>query len=216
MRELSPEPRIQYIRDLFAPEDDLLRSIREELEGQEFPIQIGAEEGKFLQLLIRLCNINSIVEIGTHGAYSTLWMARALPPGGKILTLENSPSRIERAQRNIAVSEVADKIVLMPGDAVETIKDLTGSYDMIFIDADKINYLRYLDWAEQHIRPGGLIIGDNTFLFENVYADKPDKSVRQAAFEAMKEFNHRLADPSKYCGIMLPTKEGMTIAMRVG
>lgn len=215
MREITPQPRIQYIRDLFAPEDSLLQDIRMELEGQEFPIQIGAEEGRLLQVLINMANIRTIVEVGTHAAYSTIWMARALPQDGKIITLENSPSRIERAKRNISLADVQDKIELVCGDAIESLNQLTGLYDMIFIDADKINYLAYLDWAEQHIRSGGLIIGDNTFLFENVYAEEPGKGVRPAAFQAMKEFNTRLADPGKYCSIMLPTKEGMTIAIKI-
>lgn len=214
MRELNTHPRIQYIRDLFAPEDQYLISIREELVSSEFPIQIGAEEGKLLQLLIHMNKIRTILEIGTHGAYSTIWMARALPADGKIMTLENSPSRIERARRNIGGSDVADQIQLIEGDALETLSGLDVIVDMVFIDADKINYANYLDWAENHVRPGGLIIGDNTFLFENVYQDQPDETVRPAAFYAMKEFNRRLADADKYHSIMLPTKEGLTIAMK--
>jgi len=215
MRELAPLPRIQYIRDLFAPEDDYLQAIRQDLEGNEFPIQVGSEEGKLLQLLIRMNHVQSILEIGTHGAYSTIWMARALPEDGKIITLENSPSRIERARNNIASSDVAHKITLIEGDAVDTLNAINDTFDLIFIDADKINYANYLDWAETHVKQGGLIIGDNTYLFENVYKDKPDNNVRPAAHRAMKEFNQRLADSTKYCSIMLPTKEGLTIAQKL-
>jgi predicted O-methyltransferase YrrM len=215
MREITPLPRIQYIRQLFAREDDLLSRMRHDLEEQEFPIQIGSEEGKLLQLLIKLSRTKSIMEVGTHAGYSTLWMARALPEDGSIITVENSPSRAARARANFAECDVRDKISLMEGEAVDVLKTIDQSFDMIFIDADKINYLNYLDWAEEHINQGGLIIGDNTFLFENVYQDQPDKSVRPATHAAMKEFNRRLADPVKYCSIMLPTKEGMTIAMKI-
>lgn len=215
MRDMTPQPRIQYIRDLFASEDTLLTDIREELETSEFPIQIGAEEGKLLQVLIRLANVKSILEIGTHAGYSTIWMARALPEDGRIITLENSPSRADRARANFNKSEVKDKIVLVESDALAALASMHEKFDLIFIDADKINYLNYLDWAESHINVGGLIIGDNTYLFENVYADEPDKNVRLASFVAMKEFNRRLADQEKYCSIMLPTKEGLTVAMKI-
>jgi predicted O-methyltransferase YrrM len=85
---------------------------------------------------------------------------------------------------------------------------------MIFIDADKINYLNYLDWAEENIRPGGLIIGDNTLLFDAVFQEKLPKGIVEAARQAMRTFNQRLAEPDKYHSIMLPTKEGMTIAIK--
>lgn len=215
MRDLRATPRIQYIRDLFAPEDAYLKSIREALELEEFAIQIGSEEAKLLQLLIKLNKTESILEIGTHAAYSTIWMARALPAHGYITTLENSPTRAARARKNIENSDAVEKITLIEGNALDSLSQIDQMWDMIFIDADKINYSNYLDWAETHVRPGGLIIGDNTYLFENVYKDHPDKQVRPASFEAMKAFNKRLADPNKYCSIMIPTAEGLTIAMRL-
>ncbi|MBP6985890.1 MAG: O-methyltransferase [Alphaproteobacteria bacterium] len=215
MRTPQPHPRIQYIRDLFAPEDDCLENIRKNIEAEEFPIQVGAEEAKLLQLLIKLSQAKDILEIGTHAAYSTIWMARALPEEGRIFTIENSPARAERARKNIHNSDVSHKIHLQEGDALKCLATIQDKWDLIFIDADKINYGNYLDWAETHIRDGGLIIGDNTFLFENVYKDHPDKTVRPAAVAAMKDFNKRLSDPSKYISIMLPTSEGLTIALKI-
>ena len=85
---------------------------------------------------------------------------------------------------------------------------------MIFIDADKISYLDYLDWAEKYVRKGGVIIGDNSFLFEAVYLEELPEGVRPQTREVMREFNRRLAEPEKYCSIMLPTKEGMTLAIK--
>lgn len=90
-----------------------------------------------------------------------------------------------------------------------------GPFDMAFIDADKLNYLHYLDWAERNVRKGGLIIGDNTFLFDAVWKEGPVGRVRGTARHAMREFNKRLADPEKYLGILLPTEEGMTIAVKL-
>ena len=103
------------------------------------------------------------------------------------------------------------------GDALDVLPQLSkeGPFDMVFIDADKLNYLRYLDWAEENVRKGGLIVGDNTFLFDAVWRDDPVDRVRQTARDAMRDFNRRLADPQKYCGILLPTQEGMTVALKL-
>ena len=216
MRTEDTPDRIKYIQDLFAPQDSVLQSIDNKIKLKEFPIHIGAEEGKFLQFLIKSLGVKSIVEVGTLAAYSTIWMARALPENGKIYTIERSAPRIELAKESIATLEkdTKDKIKLITGDARKVLGELEGEFDMIFIDADKISYLAYLDWAEKHIKKGGLIVGDNTFLFDAVYKDAPNEGISNTAFIVMKEFNQRLADSSKYTGIMLPTKEGMTIARK--
>lgn len=219
MRPIEAPKRIQYIRDLFAPEDQLLREIRENLEATDLPIQIGAEEGKLLQFLIRITKPKKIVEIGTLAGYSTIWMARGLEDNGHIYTVEKQKINADQARKNFSNSEVADKITLIEGEAPEILTETAanGPFDMAFIDADKINYIEYLNWAEENVNKGGYIIGDNSFLFETVYEDKlpKDHDIRPTTHKAMKEFNKRLSDPNKYMSIMLPTKEGITIAQKL-
>lgn len=206
--------RLSYIRDLFAPENDAQQKARESLTGDNDKISIYAEEGKLLQLLIRLAGIQTIIEVGTLGGYAALWMAEALPAEGHLYTIEKDPARATRARQNIAT---INNITLIEGDAQKILADLAAKapFDMIFIDADKLNYLHYLDWAEKHIRKGGLIIGDNSLLFDAVWMEELPPRVRQTARQAMRDFNKRLADPAKYHSILLPTQEGMTIAQKL-
>jgi predicted O-methyltransferase YrrM len=206
------QDRLDYIRHLFAPETPQLKAVRESTADKNDQISIHPEEGKLLQLLIRLADVRTVVEIGTLSGYSTLWMADALPDDGHIYTFEKDTTRAARAATNLR----HPKITLITGDALETLHSLhpKSPFDMIFIDADKLHYLHYLDWAEKHIRKGGLIVGDNTLLFDAVWREALPDRIRQTALQAMREFNRRLADPDKYTSILLPTTEGMTIARK--
>jgi predicted O-methyltransferase YrrM len=218
MRPREIPDRIRYIREVFAPEDSVLADVDQRLTEYNMPIHIGAEEGKFLEFLIKLAGVKTIVEIGTLAGYSTVWMARALPEDGHIYTIEKDADRALLAKKTFATleSETARKITLCEGDAMNVLKRLSvhTPFDMLFIDADKIHYPEYLDWAERAVRKGGLIVGDNSFLFEAVYLDYLPEGIRPTAQKAMREFNKRLGDPERYTGIMLPTKEGLTLAIK--
>lgn len=211
-------PAITYIRQLFAPEDTALRAAAEAAHTLGQPIHIGAEEGKFLQFLVQLHQPKKIIEIGTLTGYSALWMARALPKGGHLWSIEKSPTHHAAATQVIAQSDVADRITLLHGDAHTHLAILAAQapFDMIFIDADKISYPHYLDWAEENLRPGGLIVGDNTLLLGAVMAseDALPQGVRPATAQAMRLFNARLANPERYHSTLIPTQEGLTIALK--
>lgn len=200
--------RRDYIQKTFAHETAELASLRASLADN---ISIHPEDGRLLQLLIALGNVKTIVEIGTFGGYSAIWMANALPDDGKLITIEKDPARAAAVRPTLVAHT---KIKLMEGDALDVLSTLQGPFDMVFIDADKLNYLRYLDWAEKNVKTGGLIIGDNTFLFDAVWNDGPIERVRETARQAMRDFNARLADPQRYDSIMLPSVEGMTIARK--
>ncbi len=208
------DTRTDYIRTLFGHENDAQKSARESLTGANDGISIYPEEARLLQMLIRLAGVKTVVEIGTLGGYSALSMAAALPQDGKLWTLEKDATRAARARANTAHDT---RITLIEGDARASLTTLAahGPFDMIFIDADKLNYERYLDWAETHVRKGGLVIGDNTLLFDAVWMAERPPRVRDTALAAMRAFNRRLADPQKYCGILLPTTEGITIAQKL-
>lgn len=200
--------RRDYIQKTFAHETDELAALRARLQDN---ISIHPEDGRMLQLLIGLGQVSSVVEIGTFGGYSAIWMANALPENGRLITIEKDPARAAAVRPTLAAH---DKITLLEGDALEVLATLQGPFDMVFIDADKLNYLHYLDWAEKNVRAGGLIVGDNTFLFDAVWQDGPIERVRETARQAMRDFNRRLADPARYDSIMLPSVEGMTIARK--
>lgn len=211
-RPLTTE--VNYIRSLHGAQDALLERIVVHLESIGQAIQIGPEEGRFLQVLIALSGAKSIVEIGTLAGYSTIWMARALPPGGHITTINKDKPHIEMAKGFFAESDVNDRITMLEGDAHDVLPTLNGQYDMVFIDADKISYNDYLDWAEKHIRPGGLIVADNTFLHGMIFGDAPPENIAPSTWHNMRRFNERMADKSIFDSILLPTTEGITIAIK--
>jgi predicted O-methyltransferase YrrM len=129
------------------------------------PIAITPNQGKLLELIARIHGSRSILELGTLGGYSTIWLARALPRGGRLITLERDSRYAEVASANIANAGVADVVQVRVGPALETLPELhdegIGPFDLIFIDADKQNYPGYLEWSLKLARVGTLIVGDN-------------------------------------------------------
>jgi predicted O-methyltransferase YrrM len=207
----------KYIKDLFAPEDTTLRAVQKSISDNGLrPINVGAEEGKLLQILLKLAGAKTVVEVGTLVGYSTIWIARSLPEGGKVYSFEREEKTAKVAKENINNSDVADKVEILVGDAHAKLKEIEnhGPFDAIFIDAEKQGYCKYLDWAEKNLRKGGLIIGDNTFLFGLVYNEDESEKKYADSIPVMKEFNQRLADKTKYDGIIIPTVEGLTVAIK--
>ena len=215
MRKNTVPKKIQYIRDIFAHEDENLANVALSLSTQERGMQIGADEGKILYTLVRMIKARKIIELGVLNGYSSIWIARALPDNGILYSLEKDTQRIKICENNFRSCGVSDKIELISGPALDSLSMLEnkGPFDMIFIDADKGNYCKYLDWAEKNIKSGGLIVADNTFLFGAV-CDDADKEVKPAMIKIMQEFNLRLSDPQKYSAIMIPTHEGLTVAVK--
>jgi caffeoyl-CoA O-methyltransferase len=151
-----------YIAGLVAPEDEALSAARTaSLEAGLPDIAISAAEGKFLHVLARAIRAERILEIGTLGGYSTIWLARALPPHGQLITIEVDEQHAGVAQRNIAHANLADRIEVRVGAALDVLPTLSGPFDFIFIDADKETYVDYFGWAVRLARPGTLIVADN-------------------------------------------------------
>ena len=146
--------------------DDVDRYIAGHLIGDDHAIdteglpqiEVTAPQGKLLMLLARMVGARRILEFGTLGGYSTLWLAKALPPDGQLVTLEAHPGHAEVARRNLAGD---GRIRLVEGPALETVRTLEGPFDLIFIDADKVNQANYLRESLPLARPGTLIVGDN-------------------------------------------------------
>jgi predicted O-methyltransferase YrrM len=156
----------RYIYDHLVPADPALEAALRDSDAAGLPpIAVTPNQGKLLELLARVQGARSILELGTLGGYSTIWLARALAPGGRLITLEFDPRFAEVARANIARAGVADVVELRVGAALETLPQLhaegAGPFDLIFIDADKQNYPSYFEWSLKLSRSGTLIIGDN-------------------------------------------------------
>ncbi|MBN9361457.1 MULTISPECIES: O-methyltransferase [unclassified Devosia] len=155
-----------YIADRLVDEDGTLAAaLRANADNGLRPIDVSAAQGKFLHLLVRMSGARRILEIGTLGGYSTIWMAKALPADGSIVTLEYEPRHAEVARRNIERAGYADRIEVRVGAAADTLPLLAAErlqpFDFVFIDADKPNNSVYLEWAIKLGRPGTVIVLDN-------------------------------------------------------
>lgn len=175
-----------YIADKLVPADAVMSAVLEANAKNRLPaIDVSAAQGKFLELMVRMTGAKTILEVGTLGGYSTLWMARALPADGRIVTLEFSPIHAMVARGNFKNAGFADRIDLRVGPALETLpgveKDGLGPFDFVFIDADKPNNRGYLEWAVKLSRPGTVIVLDNVIRDGKVLqTDGSDRSVEGA------------------------------------
>ena len=219
MRSIEKIPAaLNYIYETVIHEPEELKWVKERILATDWPIHIAPEEGRLLQLLIQLGQYKRVLEVGTHAGYSTMWMAMALPADGKIITIERDQNRIRMARETFLHFENhSNKIRLLEGKALDVLQTLESEppFDLIFIDADKLNYINYLTWAEKHVRTGGMIIGDNTFLSGAVYGEPTTERISPSALKAVHDFNQRMSDPSLYSSVMLPTKEGWTMGIKL-
>ncbi len=222
MRSQTQNLIIDYITKLYKTENPGLNSILQRLEQQNrLGVNIGIVESQVLKMLIGLLQPQKIIECGTLFGYSTVQMAQALPQGAHIFTIEKDLAAAEQARQSFRECGVSDRISLLVGHVEAKLAELevSGPFDMIFIDHNKSSYHSTLIWAEKNIRRGGLIIGDNTLLFGHAaiekFEDLPEGTrTSRAQFESIRAFNLALSDPKKYTSILLPTSEGLSIARK--
>ena len=184
----------RYIVDtLLSPDPVLDAALKSSADAGLPSINITPNQGKFLQLLAQTQGARKILELGTLGGYSTIWLAHALPPGGRLITLEFDPKHAEVARANIARAGLAEIVELRVGAALEILPQLAtarcGPFDFIFIDADKVNYPGYFEWALKLSRPGTLIIADNVVRKGAVI----DSSSNDPNVQAVRRFHELVA-----------------------
>jgi predicted O-methyltransferase YrrM len=201
----------EYISALFAPEDALLASLREEADRTGLPpIAVSADEGRLLQVLLTSIGARRVLEVGTLGGYSAIWMARALPDGGELLSIEIEPKHAEFARRYVERAGLREKIDIRVGRALDILPSLDGEqFDAVFIDADKEPMPNYFEWALRLLRPGGLVIADNT-LWGGRVIDDAEQDERTLA---VREFNRRMATDPRLLSILVPTHDGVAIGV---
>ena len=205
----------RYISGLFAPEDEVLKFARAEMQRENLPeINVSASEGKVLQVLARMIGARRILEIGTLGAYSTIWLARALPPDGKLITLEINPRFAAVARRSLKHAGLSGQVEIKVGPALESLSQLETDgeqpFDVIFIDADKEGYANYLQKALPLLREGGLVLADNTL---------PDTVLDPRTENGIKRFNAAVSGHPSLISVLIPVLrtqgiDGLVIAVK--
>ena len=209
-----------YVQDLFAEEGPVLEELRREIGRQDMPdIYISAEQGKLLQLLLTAIGARRVLEIGTLGGYSALWMARALPGDGTLLTLEKDAGRAEFARSFIEKAALEDVVHVRVGDAREVLEELVADveagreepFDAVFIDADKEPFVEYLERSLELVRPGGLILGDNAFRSGRILEDDPGPDTR-----GVLDYNDRIASDPRLVSTIIPIRDGLAVSVVKG
>jgi len=200
-----------YLVEHSVREPDILRRLRAETARDSLSMmQISPEQGQFMQLLVRLMNARNCLEIGVFTGYSSLAVASALPPDGRLIACDVSEQWTAIARRYWREAGVEHKIDLRIAPALTTLEQLlaegkAGSIDFAFIDADKVNYLGYGRWALENLRPGGLVIGDNAYLFGELTEDS-DRG------RAMRSFHEQIAAACD--SVCAPTPDGLVIGIK--
>lgn len=210
MADIIPAAIESYCASHSTAESDLLkRLVVETCEKTTAPqMQVGHLEGTFLKLLIRMTRARQVLEIGTFTGYSSLSMAEGLPADGALITCDVDPKATEIAKRYWSENPHGKKITLKLGPAAETLKQLEGPFDFVFIDADKANYPVYWDLCVPKVRGGGLIVVDNVLWSGRVL------NPQEASDHHIVEFNRKAAQDSRVELVMLTVRDGMTLAVK--
>lgn len=209
----------EYFTDLLVPSDSSLdAALKASVDAGMPAIHVAPNQGKLLQLFARMIGAKKILEIGTLGGYSTIWMARALQAGGRLVTLEFDETHAAVARSNIARAGLADKVEVRTGRALETLPKLAaegvGPFDLIFIDADKVSTSEYFSWALKLARIGSLIVVDNV-VREGAVIDSASKD---ASVQGVRRFNMALSTERRVSATAFQTVgskgyDGLAIAL---
>lgn len=208
-----------YINALIAPEDKALTDTIASLDAEGIPqISVSANQGKLLQVLMAACGAKTVLELGTLGGYSTIWIARALPVGGKVVTIELDAHHASVAKRNMTNAGVIDKIEVRIGKGLdilpELIKEQHPPFDFIFIDADKPPYTEYFEYALQLAHKGTVIVCDNVIREGKVL----DPTATDERVTGVQRFNNMLSQNTRVTATILQTvgakdHDGMAVAV---
>jgi caffeoyl-CoA O-methyltransferase len=210
MLTLVPEIVEEYAAEHSAEESSLLHDLAQETyaKADSPQMQVGRLEGAFLRLIVRITGARRVLELGTFTGYSSLVMAEGLPDGGELITCDLDEKSTAIAKKYWALSSHAKKIVFKLGNAADTLKTLAGPFDLVFIDADKANYVNYWEACLPLVRSGGVLLADNT-LWKGKVVNPQDDTDR-----VMVEFNDHVRNDSRVESVMLTIRDGVTLAFK--
>ncbi|MBL0388310.1 O-methyltransferase [Tumebacillus sp. ITR2] len=204
--------REQYVRAVFVREDETLQAVRTSITEAGMPsISVASEVGKLLELLVKMTGAKRVLEIGALGGYSGIVLARALPQDGELVSLELLPEYADFAHENLKKAGLGDKVQYRTGEALTSLQQLHEEgqrFDLFFIDADKVNYSNYLDWAIKLANPGAVITADNVLQGDRILND----AEQGENVVAIRAFNEKAAQDPRLDSLLLPFGDGLVVA----
>lgn len=217
------EEMTDYVRDLFAPESEMLKALT--VAAKEFGMppdwEISPDVGRLFQVLCKAVGARKAVEFGTLAGHSALWIAGALPPDGKLISIEMNPEYADFARTQLAKTPLGHKIEVHTSSALDALPSLQAEveesgepFDVIFLDADKAHYPEFLNWSMNVLRPGGLLLADNVLRSGSWNGQTLlDPASDDPRILAIREFNHRLATDPRFTSIIVPMRAGIAIGV---
>lgn len=208
---------LTLLEKIFRPEDEILKQARLNSDEAGLPnIHVGSFDGLHLTTLARAFGALKIVEIGTLGGYSGICLLRGGGPSAKLYTFEMSPKNADVARKNFQLAKVSEQVEVFEGPALDNLSKIEkfGTFDLVFIDADKNNYPNYLEWAYRNLRRGGAVLADNTLAWGLIARDDLTDEREQKQIHSLRKFNELCANNSRWISTMLPTGEGLTLAVK--
>jgi len=203
-----------YLSLHFSPETDLLKKLEKETFQKTTQPQMlsGGYQGRLLSLISKLIRPNRILEIGTFTGYATLCLAEGLTPEGKIITIDRNEELMYLPRKYFAESEYAQQIEVKIGNAMDVLDDLNEKFDLVFIDADKSNYINYYEKVLGKMNPGGVILADNVLWYGKVLQETKanDKDTK-----ILKEFNELTSKDPRVESIILPVRDGISLIRKI-
>jgi caffeoyl-CoA O-methyltransferase len=205
----------EYLDALNATEDPGMVDAVQAIEKAGMPaIQVSPTDGRILEVLLRMVGARKVVELGTLAGYSAQWIARALPDDGHLWTVEASAKHAEVSRAVLERAGLAKKVTVLEGTGQALLPKLAseGPFDAVFVDADKEGYPYYAEWAAENLRSGGIVIGDNTYLFARLVGVEPENPGQASSMEAMRRFHETVN--RLFTSVTLPTPDGLTVGVK--
>lgn len=209
--EFLPEAIEQYIAQLSADEPDLLQQLDRETHAKVMMPRMlsGHVQGRVLSFISKLVNPKNILEIGTYTGYSAICLAEGLQADGKLYTIDVNEELEDMVRRYLFAADLSDRVDLRIGNALEIVPQLDVEFDLVFIDADKINYATYYDLVFDKVRKGGLILADNVLWSGKIVNEKKDKDT-----EALHQYNLKVKNDPRVEPLLLGIRDGIMIARK--
>jgi predicted O-methyltransferase YrrM len=211
MGGITVGPVEDYLYSLLPPSDDVLAEMEQLAAQQKIPI-VGPAVGRILQQLAMMIGARTIFEMGSAIGYSTIWWARAVPDGGRVIYTDGDPKNAERARRYFERAGVAGRITIQVGDALELLSEQKQPFDIIFNDVDKHDYPRVFRLAVPKLRTGGLFVTDNVLWSGRVA--QPSPTEKEEETRAILEFNRLLYSSPDLFTTILPIRDGVAVAVK--